>query len=136
MGSVFKGENFIICITEPHIFSIIVIQLNHLLIDLIYTSLSCRSSSFTGTLFLWVYNKTSMSLIFLLILETNVFFFLSRMDGQYCFHFSVKVLFHFSVSVSILILKMITSQFIVLPSHRIWMMSADMISTLKIISQT
>ena len=36
----------------------------------------------------------------------------------------------------ILILKMITSQFICLPSHRIWMMSADMISTLKIISQT
>ena len=82
------------------LFCITVIQLNHFLMLSISlnTSFSCCSSYFTVISF--VYNKTSMLLIFLLMLETNAFFFLSRMDILYCFPFSVKILFCFPASIS------------------------------------
>ena len=94
MDSVLKGKNLIIYITEPHVFSIIVIQLSHLLVDLIYQLeyiIQLLQVFLHCDVILMSVQQNIYVLIFLLILETSAFFFLSRMDAGNCFPYSVKV---------------------------------------------
>ena len=89
-----KGKNFIIYITEPHAFSIIVIQLSHLLVDLIYQLeyiIQLLQLFLHCDVILMSVQQNIYVLIFLLILKISAFFFLSRMDARNCFPFSVKV---------------------------------------------